>query len=210
MPLVPLRRRSWACLGLGLLWTGIAHAQAADDLSDVRLGPGDVVRLEVATEPSLSGQFELDAEGRVLFPLLGFVQVGDRPFGRVRAEIASHYAEQLVDPVIRLTPLFRVAILGEVRRPGVFPLDPTFTVADAIATAGGLLPSASWDRISLYRGGEVLRTRLDPESRALELPIRSGDQILVGRRSWLSQHGPVFVGAAASVLAAMLTAFIVR
>ena len=48
------------------------------------------------------------------------------------------------------------------------------------------------------------------ELAALTVPLRSGDRIVVGGRSWLSENLPFVMGAGASVMAAVLTAVIVR
>lgn len=194
-------------------WALPAQSPAASgppQLGGLRLRPGDAVRLEIKDEPALSGQFPVGADGRLLLPLVGFVVVEGREFGDLAAEVEARYAGELADPVIRLTPLVRVAVLGEVRIPGLYPVDPTFTVADALAQAGGLLPTANRGKIQLVRGGEVVLAKLDPRSETLRLAIRSGDQIVVPRRGWISENTPILIGAAASVLAALVTSLILR
>lgn len=188
----------------------VREAQVPEPGATVRLRAGDAVRVEIEDEPGLSGEFPVGQDGRVLFPLLGFVAVANRPFDEVRREVEAGYAAELVHPVVRLTPLVRLAVLGEVRRPGLFPVDPTYTVGDVLALAGGLGPAADPRRIAVVRGGEVLVTRLDPDFAIFALAPRSGDQIVVGRRGWLRENLAVFVGAVASVSAAALTALLVR
>jgi hypothetical protein len=56
----------------------------------------------------------------------------------------------------------------------------------------------------------VTRLRLDPGANDLAGRLRSGDQIVVGRRSWIHENAPIVVGAVASVLAAATTGLIVR
>lgn len=174
------------------------------------LRPGDLIRMQVKDEPHFDGEFPVNEDGTVLVPLAGLVPVAGRPFGTVRAEIRQAFARELVEPVLVITPLVRLAVLGEVRAPGLFPADPTLTLADVLATVGGLTPRADEGKISLVRGGEVIVVRMEPGATLLETRLRSGDQIVVGPQGWAREHMAVLVGAAASVAAAAVTSLIIR
>ncbi|HEX7120117.1 MAG TPA: polysaccharide biosynthesis/export family protein [Longimicrobiales bacterium] len=176
----------------------------------IRLRPGDVVRIEVELDPSFGGQFGVGEDGLILIPRIGLVPVAGRPFDAVREDIGRAYALELEHAVIRVTPLVRVAVLGEVMRSGLFQVDPTQTVADVLAMAGGLTPFADRGEVMLVRDGESRTVSIDPESPGLMRGLRSGDRIIVGRKSWLSENLAIFVGAAASVAAAAVTSLIVR
>lgn len=189
---------------------GSAAGQAPASRSSLRLRPGDAILLELKDEPELGGQYTVGEDGAVLLPLVGLIRVADRPLEDVRAEIIAAYEVELRDPVIRVTPLIRIAVLGEVQRPGLFPVDPTHTIGDVIAAAGGLTSEADRENIVIVRGRESIVMSLDPDAARLQLALESGDQILVGRQSWLRQNATVFVGALASVVAAALTALILR
>jgi polysaccharide export outer membrane protein len=197
-------------LAVGLVgFGGAAEAQTAAD-ADMRLSPGDAVRLEFKDEPMLGGQLIIDGDGTALFPLLGIVKVGDRPFSTVQSELRQEYGKQLVAPVIRIVPLLRIPVLGEVREPGVFLVDPTQTLGHVIATAGGLSPTADRKKIVLLRGGRSITSRVDVNAAIPDLALQTGDQIFVGRRGWVSENAPILVGAVASVVAAAVTSIIVR
>lgn len=203
----PVRALS-VCVLVSTSVPGLARGQPS--AAEVQLSPGDAVRIEVKDEPELSGQFPVGEDGAVLLPLVGLVAAANRPFGEVRREVEERYAGELREPVVRVTPLVRIAVLGEVRQPGLFPVDPTYTLGDVLALAGGLAPAADTRRVSVLRGGTVIVARLDPESSLLDLEPRSGDQIIVARQSWFHEHLAIFVGAVASVAAAAVTALIVR
>lgn len=196
-----------------ILWAsqaGPLAARQAPRPAEIALRPGDVVRIEIRDEPPLGGQFQVGEDGSIFIPVIGLIPVAGRPFEAVREEVRAAYAAELADPVVRVTPLVRIAVLGEVARPGLFPVDPTHTVGDVLATVGGLTPLADRGRISLVRDGVSTRIRLDPDSHGLQQPLRSGDRLMVGRRSWFSENLAIFVGAAASVAAAAVTTLIVR
>jgi protein involved in polysaccharide export with SLBB domain len=216
-------------LGAALLLVGVAEpcrAQTPRDDDQVRLQPGDAVRLEVfpsltrsvpvSAEPTAGttvGQaldFAVDAEGRVLLPVVGMVQVVGRPFSEVRREVERAYAAEYTDAAVRLTPLLRIAVLGEVRQPGLLPVDPTMTFADVLAAAGGLTDVANRKDIRLVRADGTLVLSDAKDVVGVAVPLRSGDRIVVGHRSWLSANLPFVLGAGASVVASLLTALIVR
>jgi protein involved in polysaccharide export with SLBB domain len=83
-------------------------------------------------------------------------------------------------------------------------------MADLLAAAGGLTPSGNRSGITLIRDGTGRRIPLEPGAPALGGRIQPGDQLIVGRRGWISENMPVLVGATASVLAAAVTTLLVR
>ncbi len=194
-----------ALAGMVLAWAA-APARA----QDVTLRPGDAIRIEVKNEPNLSGQFAIGPNGDVMVPLLGVVAVADRPFATVLTDLMAGYARELAEPEFLATPLVRVRVSGEVRGPGLHWADPTLTLAEVLALAGGPLPTAKRDRAELIRDGERRRLDASPGSADLAASPHSGDALHVPRRSWVSDNLPVLVGAAASVAAAAVTSLIVR
>ncbi|HEX6939832.1 MAG TPA: polysaccharide biosynthesis/export family protein [Longimicrobiales bacterium] len=189
---------------------GGSPARPAASDEPIRLRPGDAVRVEVRVDPSLGGQFGVGDDGNVLIPMIGLIPVAGRPFDAVREDVRRAYAGEVADDVIRVTPLVRIAVLGEVMRPGLFPVDPTYTIADVLASVGGFSPLADRGEVVLVRDGESRTISLDPEAPGLFGGLRSGDRIVVGRRSWFEENLAIFVGAAASVAAAAVTSLIVR
>ncbi len=207
--------RSTRTLAFALLLSvtpaGAVAAQSRNPATDsLRLRPGDGLRLLVRDEPTLSGDFPIVESGDVMLPEVGLVPVGGRPFVDVVSDVRDAVARDVVDAQVVVVPLVRVAVIGEVRRPGLFTVDPTQTMADLLASAGGLTPSGSLSGITLVRDGEDVRLKLGPDEPALGGPIRPGDKLLVGRRGWFSSNMPVLVGAGASVLAAAVTALLIR
>lgn len=176
----------------------------------IRLRPGDGLRIEIKDEPNLSGQFDLDDRGVVLLPVLGLVSASNRPFEQLQRELLAAYRAELVDPIVRIVPLRRIAVLGEVRRPGLFPVDPTYTLSDLLAAAGGLTPDADQDEISLVRSGSVLVSNIEPQSALLSARLESGDQLHVGRRGWFARNTPFLIGAVGSIVATVVASLLVR
>ncbi len=81
------------------------------------------------------------------------------------------------------------------------------SLSDALAMAGGVTPNGNRNDIELIRDGTVIRQSVDRAAVVGSLDIRSGDQILVGQRSWVSRNiGLVgtLIGAATSLTIALL------
>lgn len=162
--------------------------------------PGDVIRLRIWREPDLSGEFTVDENGVVVFPKIGPYVVTNHSPETLRAQLVSAYRVYLRNPSIDIVPLRRVNVMGAVRNPGLYPVDPTMTLADAVALAGGAMPHGDPDKIELIRDGYRLTARLGQLTRIGDLPIRSGDQIYIPERSWVARNpGLIAAGLSAGV-----------
>ena len=190
-----------------LLVASPLRGQGAGDV--LRLRPGDAVRLEVGDEPELGGQFIVGEDGRLLLPLVGFVSAAELPFEEVRGAVRRAYQAEVKDASVALTPIVRVAVLGEVRASGLVLADPTFTLAEILASAGGITVEADPQRVSVTRAGGTLPFSLEDAS-ADGYRVRSGDQIVVGRRSWISLNQGLLLSAGASIVTAAVTALLLR
>ncbi len=187
-----------------------ASGHALQSEPEIRLRPGDQVQLLVKNEPNLSGRFTVTPDGSAMLPLIGLIPVVDRAFEEVEREVRAAFGAELAEPELVITPMVRVSVLGEVRAPAMHWLDPTATIMDLLVLSGGLLPTANRKRITLYRDSVETRIAMDGSGAIQPLPVRSGDRLVIGRRSWFSDNLAIFVGAAASVAAAAVTTLIVR
>jgi protein involved in polysaccharide export with SLBB domain len=175
-----------------------APAQAIVQQSSASLRPGDSLRVRVWREPDLSGVFMVDENGDLTFPRLGRRSVVNVPIDSIRARVQREYAEFVRDASVEITPLYRVRVNGAVRNPGLFTVDPTMSVGDAIGLAGGVSPEGRNGRVDLVRDGRRIATSISPSSRLVELALRSGDELYVPERPWLSRNtGLLFGGLSA-------------
>ena len=156
--------------------------------------PGDVIRVEIWREEDLSGEFQVDEQGGVVLPLLGKKQVLGISPDDLRDQLSEEYAQYLVNSAVNVTLLRRIIVLGEVRVAGQYTVDATNSVADVIARAQGVTPEGNAEDIVLVRAGRRLRTGITGMESLQEAGIRSGDQIIVGRRSWTSRNFSSMVG----------------
>ena len=166
--------------------------------------PGDVVKITVWGHEDLSGEFPVDENYDLFYPIVGAINVRQLTVVQLRERL-NHELEQLFQrPFVVIVPLFRVAVLGEVYRPSLYSVDATMTVFDVIAEAGGPTREANQRKIQLVRGGETIPVALNATAlgRATlrELGIRSGDQIVLPRKRFTLQEFGLGVQVATLVL----------
>lgn len=167
------------------------------------LEPGDKIGVRLWQDPQLSGEFVVDESGYVSLPLLGLRQVTRRPAGEVKRQLMDEFGRQLRNQTAQITMLHRVRVLGAVGEPGLYFADGTMTLADVVAEAGGVAPDGDQNDVRIERAGKVYRTRLD---RGLgEIPIQSGDVVIVEQRSWLARNAGVVIGAFISAVTIVVT-----
>ena len=144
--------------------------------------------------------------------LLPLPRMGDVPLeGVLRSElgdrISSHLAKFLRDSSVRATPLVRIAVLGQVNRPGFYYTSADALLSDMLMKAGGPAGNADLGRMSIRRGGEVIWTERDTRTAMNDglsverLHLRAGDELYVGeqkRTNWtaIAQIGVSLLGVA--------------
>lgn len=156
------------------------------------LRPGDAIQLTVWRQEDMTGEFKVDETGVVTLPLIGPKQVTGVPLAQLRETLYSELRLQLRNPSIEITPLRRIFVLGEVRTPGPYSVDPTITLAEAIALAGGPNSTGDSRRIRVVRSGKIVHDRISAETTLSSVDIRSGDQIFVEPRGWVARNTSLF------------------
>jgi polysaccharide export outer membrane protein len=144
------------------------------------LRPGDEVKVQVWREEELSGEFAVDDRGIVTLPLLGEREVTGLAAPELRDRLLADYREYLQNPSVEVTVLRRLTILGGVNEPGLYPVDASVSVAEALGLAGGISPIGNGGDIRLIRDGRVIRQDLDEATVVASTDIRSGDQLVGG------------------------------
>lgn len=172
------------------------------------LKPGDALRIRVYREPELSGEYQINELGVVTLPRLGELRILDWPLDSIRPRLQRQFAAYLREPTVEVAFLRRVTIYGSVMKPGLYPVDPTMTVQDALALAGGPSPEGMRDRVELVRGGTRLVQRLGVGTAIDQTALESGDQLFVPQRSWIARNTwlvSTLIGAAATITAIIVS-----
>ncbi len=200
-------------IALSLLATLAVHVRApaqqpgppagAPEHRPALLQPGDVVRLRIWREPDLSGDFPVDEAGVVVFPKIGPRRVTRQSPDMLENQLVRAYREYLRNPSIDVVLLRRINVLGAVRNPNVYSVDPTTTLAEVLAMAGGATAEGNAEKIEVYRDGRKVPLEFNPRTRIGDTPIRSGDHIYVPQRSWLLRNSGI-----ATLISTSVTLFI--
>ena len=178
----------------------LAETQPVQDLDELVLVPGDILRVVIWREEDLSGDFQVDQDGTLVLPLLGKLQVDDRAWNIVKDDLMQNYLRELRNPSIELVPFRSVYVLGEVTLPGRYIVHPTNdNLAGAVSLAGGVTPDGDVTNMRVVRDGVIILDGIAGEQRLAELGIRSGDQLFVGRRGWMDRNSTFLVSAVLSI-----------
>ena len=193
----------WAAF-LAAAWLLPASVAAQTPLSTPparqTLIPGDLVRITVWRQPELSGDFRITADGSIAHPLYQSVDVKNVPLADVAARLRDFLTKFTNDPQVVVEPMLGVAVGGEVRTPGLLTVPLGTTVSQAIAQAGGQGDQANLKKVRLVRGNQQQIIDLtDLRVNRGALPVESGDQIFISRRSSAFRD---VIGPMASVLGA--------
>lgn len=142
---------------------------AGTDVSEYKLGPGDIVEVTVFEYPDLTAASQITGAGDITFPLLGQVSIGGLSRGEAEAKIADLLKSgdfvrqaQVNLSILEYGSQF-VSVLGQVNIPGKYPLSsPVSTVTDLLSEAGGLTAEGS-DVITVIKDeqGTPVKTDVD-------------------------------------------------
>lgn len=139
-----------------------APAASAPHNSSFVIGNDDVLAINVWKEPEVSRSLPVRSDGRISLPLVGEIQAAGRTPLQLEQEITRGLHAYITDPevtvIVQEIHSQQFNILGEVFRPGAYPLTRTTTVLDAIAIAGGFRDFAKQKDVYILRqnpgGGE--------------------------------------------------------
>jgi polysaccharide export outer membrane protein len=150
------------CSASGQIATADIHAasygppQSRGPVGPYVLGPGDKVRLKVYGDTDVNDQYEINSAGYVSIPLVGQVKAAGLTTRQLEGALMSRMKGKIAnDPKINveIATYASFYVYGEVKKAGVYPFQPGLTVADAVATAGGLTYRANEDKVLLQRAG---------------------------------------------------------
>jgi polysaccharide biosynthesis/export protein len=160
---------------------------------DYRVGPNDLIDIEVFEMDNLKRTVRVNAAGAISLPLIGQVPVAGLTSQEVEERIAARYSEKYlqnpqVSVFIKEFTSERITIEGAVAHPGIFPLAGQITLLRALAIAGGFGSIANTSEVMLYRVNEKNERQVavfDVEKiRAgkSEDPVIKGDDLIVVQR----------------------------
>lgn len=172
----------------------------ADATPSYRFFPGDEIEVTIFSAPELSRTVTVGPDGRVALPMIEPVRAADLTSSELHDALVAAYATRLRTPELSVTPKTfgsrQVFVGGEVARPGIYPMPADIDAFQAVALAGGFLPSAQRsDVLVLSRAsGQPIVTEVDLSSRAFRHGLPSAQalaryDVVYVPRSPISQVG---------------------
>lgn len=148
--------------GVMIVDQGSAMSAAPDEpaTTDYRLGPGDVIEVIVWKEDRLSQRIPVRPDGKISYPFLGDVNAADLTAHELKNVISRELSRFLANPMVTVIVAevnnYKITVLGEVKRPGVYSLKSRVTVLEAIGLAGGLDEFAAKNGVVVKSDGRKL------------------------------------------------------
>jgi polysaccharide export outer membrane protein len=153
------------------------------------ISAGDLLNVRVYNQENLSTHARVRSDGKIAMPLIGEVEVRGRPPAVVSKELEVKLKEFMVSPTVMITveetPPTSVTVLGQVVHPGIYTVDSTSGVLQALAVAGGFNDYASRGSIYVMRRSPAQRVRFTfadlthVEGPSATFRIRTGDVVVV-------------------------------
>jgi polysaccharide biosynthesis/export protein len=160
-------------LGVGALFCGLARAQETEAARPApeavasrpapesspdpgyKIGVGDVLKINVWKEPDLTLEATVRPDGMITVPLLGDVSASGRAPSGLAGFLVTALQDFIESPRVTVSisqaTSARVYVIGQLMRPGEFPLLGRMTVLKALALAGGFKDFAKSDSIVIIR-----------------------------------------------------------
>jgi polysaccharide export outer membrane protein len=130
-------------------------AEPATSDAEYKIGPQDVLRIDVWKEPDISRVIPVRPDGKISVPLLNDVQAAGLTAMQLAASLREGLSKFLTSPQVTVTVSEtnsrRVYLTGEVTRPGALPMLPNMTVLQALASGGGFTQFAKLKNIYVMR-----------------------------------------------------------
>jgi polysaccharide export outer membrane protein len=178
-----------SCVSVGrFIW--VDDFSAASSPSGYVVAPGDSLNVRVWNQDAMSARVKVRADGQITLPFLNDVLAAGFTPAVLAQQLQTRLKDFINNPVVTVAleeaRQLNVPVLGEVVKPGIYPVEPGAGLLPALAAAGGLTDWANKDRIFVIRPGTPpwrVRFRFSSlaraEGRAGVFRLQSGDQIVV-------------------------------
>ena len=147
-------RAIWSLLAALLVATLVAQS------ADYTLDTGDVIAVVVLRHEQFSGEYTVPPDGNVVFPGVGNLQVRGQTLQGLADTLRERLSQRLRNPEVfvslRQARPQLVFVEGQLNRPGAYPIQPGWRVADAIAAAEGLKILPERTVATLIRGEQTM------------------------------------------------------
>lgn len=170
---------------------------------DLLLGAGDLLEIRVFGAPELSDVTRVSGAGEIVLPLAGTIRVAGESVETAQKQIEQKLLDGgfLRDPHVNiLVKEFAsqgISVLGEVAKPGIYPLLGSRTLFDAIAAAGGTTNRAGRTVVIAHRGAQtsaettIVLSKDGKDAAKENVELRPGDTVMVAKAGIVYVSGDV-------------------
>ena len=162
-------------------------AKPTDD-AEYRIGPQDVLQIDVWKEPEITRTIPVRPDGKISLPLLNDVQAAGLTAMQLAGKIREGLTKYLTNPQVTVTVTQinsrRVYVTGEVAKSGALPLLPGMTALQALSSSGG------FTQFAREKGIYILRTE---RGKQVKLPYSYRDVLKGRQEDIVLQPGDVIV-----------------
>jgi polysaccharide export outer membrane protein len=177
------------------------------------LRQGDILQLKVYRDSELSGKYLIDAKGEVQIPGLGTI----RAAGLTPSQVSDRMVEAMRvrgfrDPELAVQPQIRVSVLGEVRIPQLYSVDPGVSLIQLLTLAGGPSDRADLKHTRVIRDGREFIVDLQSAltgSPTGRVGLYSNDVVYIPRKGGLTRENATFILSIISTGLTVVTAVLV-
>jgi polysaccharide export outer membrane protein len=152
-----------------------------------RVEEGDVIKARVYREPDLSSEPTVAANGTAYFPGIGRIAVGGLTIDSLEALLNAKYETVVRSPAVQVTMQRDITLYGQVRIPGVYPVDPGMTMMGLLAKAGGQSGQGGTPEVTLQTS-DGRRLLLPAEARLGNLDIHRRDAVYLAEQSFFLRN----------------------
>lgn len=144
--------------------TSVGPTRYAPSAEDYRIGPQDLLELQVFGVEALNRTVRVNSRGYISLPLVGLVPAAGLTSEQLEESLAAKLAQDYlqnpqVSVFIKEFISQRVTVEGEVKKPGVYPLKGRLTLLQVLATAEGLTTIADPNAVKVFRTDQLTGNR---------------------------------------------------
>ena len=160
---------------------------AAVDNKTYKVGPEDVLNVNIWEEPKFSGLYTVHSDGKITMPLVGDIDAGGLTPVEIEPLVTKALGKLIVKPLVTVTVQAvysrKYYMDGEIARPGEYPLQTKTTILDAISKAGGLAGFANAKKIYILRGDKKIpfnyKEVIHGKNLEQNVVLEAGDHVVV-------------------------------
>jgi protein involved in polysaccharide export with SLBB domain len=155
--------------------------------------PGDAIRISAYPDTTsfVNGFYPVDGDGRVYLPLVGKINVSAMSEEKFLDSLKAVYISYLRYPNLQVRRLIRVSLLGGFQKPGLYFIDPDYTMWDAVYQTGGTTREDGLKRMKWERDRKIVANDIIPYFQSKQslssIGFKSGDQLWTPvdpKRTW--------------------------